>query len=371
MPNNSGVGFNWLLILFILRSLQEFHKNSKSLYFNTLLAASYNTKPGRANKYAEKKSWAIPKQQYKISNWHEYNEALRNRGSIEFWISDDAIDQWYEENRIYDGAGAPKKFTDFAIVVCHEVRQVYRLPLRQCQGFIDSIFRIKKLDIACPDFSCLSKRLSLLEIKTPRYKITDKPEEDVAAIAIDSTGLKRFGRGEWHQAKHKVSAKRSWRKLHIAVDENHIIQAGLLTDRFVSDDSALDNLLDQVNVMTDQVTADGAYDKNPVYNKLSEKFTNAQIVIPPRSDAVYHQENHEQRNSNIQEIKTFGRMGWQRARNYGQRNVSELSIQRYKKILGNKLHAREMSRQKTEAMIGCGVLNKMTSLGMPQSYRAA
>ena len=64
-------------------------------------------------------------------------------------------------------------------------------------------------------------------------------------------------------------------------------------------------------------------------------------------------------------------MNWQRVRKYGRRNYSELSIQRYKKILGDALHTREMSRQKNEAMIGCGVLNKMTKLGMPTSYRCA
>ncbi len=31
------------------------------------------------------------------------------------------------------------------------------------------------------------------------------------------------------------------------------------------------------------------------------------------------------------------------------------------------MHTREMSRQQQEFMIGCGVLNKMTGLGMPES----
>lgn len=60
-------------------------------------------------------------------------------------------------------------------------------------------------------------------------------------------------------------------------------------------------------------------------------------------------------------------MYWQRARRYGNRNYSEICIQRYKRILGNKMHAREISRQRNEAMIDCGVLNKMTSLGMPDT----
>lgn len=97
----------------------------------------------------------------------------------------------------------------------------------------------------------------------------------------------------------------------------------------------------------------------------------ADIVIPPDSDAVYNKDSHPQRNRNFQEVQTFGRMNWQRARNYGKRNNAELSIQRYKTILGNQMHARELSQQKNEAMIGCGVLNKMTGLGMPSSYRCA
>lgn len=51
--------------------------------------------------------------------------------------------------------------------------------------------------------------------------------------------------------------------------------------------------------------------------------------------------------------------------------ILNLAIQRYKRILGDRLHARALSRQKNEAMIGCGILNKMTHLGMPASYRVA
>jgi len=73
----------------------------------------------------------------------------------------------------------------------------------------------------------------------------------------------------------------------------------------------------------------------------------------------------------IREIKEKGRMKWQQDREYGRRNYSELGVQRYQRILGDSMHAREFNRQKQEAIIGCGVINKMTSLGMPQSYRSA
>lgn len=322
-------------------------------------------------KYSKAKDWPIPKQKYQVTNWPEYNKALKNRGSINFWLTDDAIEKWYEDDQDNIGCGAPQEYTDFAITVCHEIRQVYKQPLRQTEGFIDSIFRTMGLEIKCPSYSVLSKRLSSLGIESPRYAKNAVLDDDISTIAIDSTGLKRFGRDEWHQEKHMVSAKRSWRKLHIAVDQDHYIQGSVLTDRFDSDEGTLDELIDQFEVLAVHVSLDGAYDSFDVYEKLTDKFPSAEIVIPPDKNAVISDTNHVIRNHNLEQIIAHGRMHWQKLTQYGRRNYSELAIQRYKRILGNRLHARELSRQKQEAMIGSSALNKMTSLGMPISYRCA
>jgi hypothetical protein len=323
------------------------------------------------NKYPEKKGWNVPKQKYKISNWSEYNEALRQRGSIIVWLSAQTISQWYEKDRVYDGTGTPKRYSDFAIITCHEMRQVYRLPLRQSQGFIDSLFMMMGLPLDCPDFSTLSKRLGELNITTPRYKKTDKPLEGVHAIAIDSTGLKRFGRGEWHNEKYELSSKASWCKFHAGVNQSHYIEACVLTNRFESDDQQVPVLLEQIDEAIDHFTGDGAFDKTPVYEAVLQHSPKADVVIPPSSNAVENTSAAPMRNRNIQEIKAHGRMAWQKNRSYGRRNLSELAMLRYQKILGNAIHARDFERQKQEVMIGCSVLNKMTSLGMPASYRSA
>ena len=84
---------------------------------------------------------------------------------------------------------------------------------------------------------------------------------------------------------------------------------------------------------------------------------------------MYNKDNHFQQNRNYQEIKTFGRMNWQRAKNHGRSNTSEIAIQPYKKIVRCALHSRDYVRQKIESIIGCGVLHKMTGLGIPVSYR--
>jgi hypothetical protein len=322
-------------------------------------------------KYLQEKGIPIKKQKYRVSNWSKYNASLKRRGDIEIWMSKDVIDNWYILDRIYDGTGAPDLYSDRAIIAIHELRKVLKMPLRQAVGFVNSIFRMLRLKIKCPDFGTLSKRLKRLGLKSPRYKKHEKSDDGIAIIAIDSSGLKRFGRDEWHQEKHKVSAKRSWRKIHIAVNGKHFIEGSTLTDRFVNDSQEVDPLLKQICKPTGRFLADGAYDDNGTYGKVHEHSPIADIVIPPDKNAVYNDNNHEQRNRNIVEIKVNGRMTWQQFHNYGKRNYAELAIQRYKRILGNTLQSREFTRQKQESIIGCGVLNKMTSLGMPISYRCA
>ena len=65
------------------------------------------------------------------------------------------------------------------------------------------------IPLQCPHYSFLSKKLGELKIKSPRYTKSDRLDDKVHAIAIDSTGLKRFGRGEWHQEKYELSNKAS------------------------------------------------------------------------------------------------------------------------------------------------------------------
>jgi hypothetical protein len=71
----------------------------------------------------------------------------------------------------------------------------------------------------------------------------------------------------------------------------------------------------------------------------------------------------------LETIARHGRIGWQRSSGYSRRSRVETAMYRYKTIIGRRLHARTLPNQKTEAKIGCNVLNRMTSLGMPVSVR--
>ncbi|MGF1878931.1 hypothetical protein L4D77_27070 [Photobacterium frigidiphilum] len=51
-------------------------------------------------------------------------------------------------------------------------------------------------NLQCPDYTLLSKRLKPLNLTAPRFRKYEQPDDKIAAIVIDSTGLKRFGKDE-------------------------------------------------------------------------------------------------------------------------------------------------------------------------------
>ena len=135
----------------------------------------------------------IKKHTYRQSNYSDYNNALKNRGRIDLWISDDVLDCWQDDERIHDGSGSSTKYPNSTIEACHYLRMVFKLPLRQSQGFIENILDMLGLQtLQCPDYTLLSKRLNTLGFSTPKFKKDDQIDDGIVAIAIDSTGLKGF-----------------------------------------------------------------------------------------------------------------------------------------------------------------------------------
>ena len=140
-----------------------------------------------------------------------------------------------------------------------------------------------------------------------------------------------------------VNARRTWRKLHIVIDEKHQIIAYDITD----------------NSKGDPTTA------------ILSKQPDANIVIPPPSGAVISQDGDSLRDQHIRLLQEVGRIAWQKENDYGLRSHVELCMLRYKKIIGPNMKAREIPQQKTEGGIGARVLNRMTSLGMPESHKVS
>ena len=72
---------------------------------------------------------------------------------------------------------------------------------------------------------------------------------------------------------------------------------------------------------------------------------------------------------NLRSIRKQGRKKWKDSSGYHRRSIAENAMFRYKSIIGPILKARTFETQKAEAIIACMILNRMTSLGMPQSYK--
>ena len=323
-------------------------------------------------KYNASKHHHIKKHTYRLTHYSDYNKALKNRGRIDIWISDDILKCWQEDKRIYDGTGSTIKYPNSTIEACYYLRMVFKFPLRQTQGFIENILEmLGQKNLQCPDYTLLSKRLSQLGFDTPKFKRDESIDKDIVAIAIDSTGLKRFGKDEWHQEKHKINAKRSWRKAHFAVKLNHIIESAVLTHKDVMDDQVVEAICTQITEPVSHITADKMYDTDAVFQTLDAHFPNADMVIPPKDNTFADECHQPKRMSNLVAYMALGVAKWQKLKHYGWRNVSEMAMQRYKKIIGPKLHSRKFSNQRQEMLIGCSILNRFTHLGMPKSYRVA
>jgi hypothetical protein len=310
-----------------------------------------------------------PKTLYRVKNWSEYDQALVQRGSITFWMSDDFEKTWMHTGK--KQRGSQFDYSDQAILVMLTVKEVFHLTNRGVEGFVSSLFRMMKINLFVPDHSTLSKRGKELKVNL------GKRTSQSLNIVMDSTGLKIYGEGEWKVRIHGVSKRRTWRKLHVGANpEDGEIQAVLLTENNISDDAAVEGLLEQIEQEIAKFAADGAYDKRKVYDCLNTHSPDVNILIPPRKNArIWKHGNTKaerlKRDENLRSIRKQGRNAWKKNSGYHVRSLAETTMFRLKTIFGDELSARLLKTQTTQALIRCAALNKMTHLGMPQSYKTA
>ena len=226
------------------------------------------------------------------------------------------------------------------------------------------------LHLDTPDHTTLSRRSGTLEV--PRI---ERRNGEPIHLAIDSTGLKIVGDGEWHAHKHKTSnERRAWRKLHLGVDSEGFIVASELTGSSVDDASVGAAMIGTVKAPIGRFTGDGAYDTRAVYEALADKQPAPTIVIPPRrtaSPSTPRETVLEQRDAAIGRIAEVGRRQWRKEAGAHQQARAENAVFRYKRIIGDALRSRKPDAQQREPLIAVNVVNKMTALGMPESVAVA
>ena len=303
------------------------------------------------------------KTQYRVGNWAEYDRALVRRGDVTLWLTPDAIATWA-------AAGGGRRsgqlqYSDLAIETAPDAQSHLPLtPLRQTEGFLTSIFGMLGVDLTAPDHTTLSRRGQHLALALRRAR----PGTSLHLI-VDSTGLSIVGDGAWAAATHGGRGRRGWRKLHLGVDGSRVIVACALTEPTAEDAITGISLVDEVDGHLTRVTADPASDTLAFYGAAGAR--GARVVVPPTKTASVSRRGARSgaRDRTIRRVKALGRRRWKKASGYHQQARVENAFFRYKSIVGDCLRARSSSGQRREAVLACHVLNRMTELGRPVSYR--
>jgi Transposase DDE domain len=260
------------------------------------------------------------------------------------------------------------------------LKVAFKLAFRQLEGFATSLLKLMGLDLKVPSYTQICRRQEGLKIDLSISERLKKGEN--IHMVIDSSGLKIYGEGEWKVRKHGYSKRRTWRKIHLGVDEKSgEIVAQILTENDVDDASMLtpiviDAIDEGINI--DKIGGDGAYDTFEIWDLLHG--IGIDPIIPPRENAVYQQDRKgnvtdHPRNRALERIDEGGieqnRKGWKQESGYHRRSISENVFCRWKTIHGDKMYARKFENQETEAAAKSAVLNRYIQLAKPVSVKAA
>lgn len=310
---------------------------------------------------------------YRVRNWKEYNEALVQRGSLTFWITEACIHQWRSQ-RTNKGRGRPEKYSDLAIQTGLTLKALFRLTFRATEGFIKSVLELSKVEIEAPTYTLLCKRQKSITIDLPQKALQSG---EALHLALDTTRLKVYGEGEWKVRQHGWVKHRLWRKFHVAINtESHRIEAFALTDLGTQDCEGVPLLLNQIEEPIGSMRGDGAYDRFSCYEECEKR--NIHLITPPQRNAKLSSERKKytrkpkpevlkKRDKEIQAVRALGRKEWKITQGYHQRSLAETAMSRVKTLLGNRLSTRKLENQTVEAAIWCNIINRMTALSMPIS----
>ena len=315
-------------------------------------------------RYPKRSQYKYTKSRYRVRNWADYEAGLQRRGAITVWLSKAALDAWRAPAS--GRPGGQRTYSDLAIEAALTIRMVFRLPLRQTEGFLRSLTELLDLDLPIPDHTTLSRRLQKLGTLQLRRLGADEPIH----LLIDSTGL-RIHVGHLR----KPPKRRVWRKLHLAVNaDTSEILAEDLTNRHTADCVRVPKLLDQIDSSLASFAADGAYDAGSVYEAVQGKGDGHRVttLIPPGRGAQPSSSRSPgqwERNRNIRSMRRLGRREWYARSVYSRRSLVENAVFRYKTIIGQRMRSRSLPNQRVEVQLASKILNNLTSLGVPDSYR--
>ena len=316
-------------------------------------------------KKSKAKKKKVPKKSNGKIDWPKYNEQLKQRGSLDIWISKQAIVNW---SAMPNGKrGAQFVYSDSAILTTLLLGIFLNKKLRQTEGIVSSLFKQMGIFLEVPDFTTISRRSADLKVELPKTEINER-----TVLIADSSGLKVFGEGEWKVRKHGFNKHRTWLKFHIMINPNGEIRAAKLTGNNIHDAKAIEDILNQeTSENIEGIAGDGAFDKRNVY-ETGIKRGFKKYLIPPQKNAKIkiHGNNKSEpphpRDENLRAIRKTTLKQWKEKSGYHIRSLVETTMFRFKTIFGDRINARKFANQITEFNIKARMLNIFHQLGMPE-----
>lgn len=294
---------------------------------------------------------------HKNRDWSNYNKSLINRGNIFLWVSPEALKEWKAKKRKCK-LGRPYKFSDTSITTAATLRYVFNLSLRTCQGFLRALFQMLKIELDVPCYTQVCKRMKKIEL--PSHLLQRKK---IRHVVIDCTGLKIYGEGEWKVKKHGVGGRRTWKKLHLAIDEKtqEIVFADI-TSEHVHDTNFVPEILKHRKGVK-RILMDGAADSSLLHRLAKE--AGVELLTPPPKNARQRKEPWlKERNARGLEILGLGgdkhaRSLWAKLTGYNKRVTVESAIAKWKKLFGQFLRSRRLESQRLEVSLKSLIINKL------------
>ena len=343
-----------------------------------------------------------PKRRYRLRNWREYTTARRTRGSLTLWCDEAVLASWVARERT-GRRGRSRTYSDAAVACMLTLQVVYRLSLSATVGLMRSLLALlggPAAALPVAHESTLSRRRRALDVALlPPARLT--PGAPVHLV-VDTTGLKVYGEGEWKVRQHGWARRRTWVKVHLGVDAaTQEVRVADVTAAAAPDGRQLPALLAQEPAALAQVTGDGAYEGRACYAAVAARPERPRAVFPPRRERrrgrrprptksrprpaawrrdrgyALHVWQHGNchappldRDQHVRRIRRVGRRRWKREVGYHRRSLAETAISRDKRLFGPGLAVRDPAGQRAAVRLRYAALNRMTALGMPDSYPA-
>jgi hypothetical protein len=308
--------------------------------------------------------------------WSDYNKTLCERGNLFVWVCEDFLKALNDpQPKELRKLGRPVLYKDSLIELVLSIRYALGFPLRQVTGLCKSLLPRMGINICLPDYTTLCRRSKKLSLQMG-LKQKGKPIH----LALDATGLKVYGEGEWKVRQHGIGKRRTWLKVHFAVDiETFEIHCVGVTTNDIADGEVVEDLLKNTPNLG-KTYGDGAYDTHE--SRKAIKTKGGLPIIPPREDAIQHpgKEVLLERNKALEDIETYKKEGlsheearkkWKKESGYHQRSKVETHMYRFKTTFGGTCQSRHFDNQANEIFMKTKLLNKLTARGMPKYLKAA